>query len=549
MRAAIAARDRGVDVALLSLVHPLRSHSGAAQGGVNAPLGNAEEGRDDNPLKHAFDTVKGSDYLADQDGVEILTGEAAECIYELEHWGCPFSRTPQGQIAQRPFGGAGFPRTCYAADKTGHYMLHTLYEQMLKRGILVYAEWAALSLVVRDRVVQGVVALHLPSGEVAGFTAPGVLFATGGAGRIYSKSTNALINTGATLALAYQAGIPLKDMEFIQFHPTALYPTNILISEAARGEGGYLLNRLGERFMKNYAPSAMELAPRDIVARSIRTEIDQGRGFEGGYVLLDLRHLGREKILERLPGIRDIAIHFAAVDPIEKPVPVLPAQHYTMGGIDTNAFGETACHGFYAAGECACVSVHGANRLGGNSLLETVVFGKRAGERAAGMAKADGHSDEAVVARAVNQAQDGLEALQQGRGQEDPSAIREEMGIAMMEQVGIFRQRDELEAGIAKLDELSHRVKQSRPLYRGQRFNWDLVRTFELEKQLQVALVIARGALLREESRGSHFRRDFSQRDDVHWLKHTLATYTPEGPEFSFSPVTITRWQPEARKY
>ncbi len=549
LRTAIEAHDRGVDVAILSLVHPLRSHSGAAQGGVNAALGNAEEGRDDTPERHAYDTVKGGDFLADQDAVEEMTAETPERIFELEHWGCPFSRTPEGKIAQRPFGGGAFPRTCYAADKTGHYMLHTLYEQVIKRGVRVYAEWTVLAIAAGGGRVHGLVARHLPTGQVEGFVAPAVVMATGGAGRIYSQSTNAIINTGSGLALAYMAGAPLKDMEFIQFHPTCLYPTHILITEGARGEGGYLVNSQGQRFMQDYAPTAMELAPRDIVSRSIHTEIAQGRGFEGGYIHLDLRHLGREKILERLPGIRDIAIHFAAVDPIENPIPVVPAQHYTMGGIGTDSRGETPLPGLFAAGECACVSVHGANRLGGNSLLETVVFGQRAGVQVSEWVQGNGAAQPAQVEAALVAANQRLEELIAGRGEEDPRLIRQEMGEVMMEKVGIFRTLQELEEAVDALAALKERLGHTRPLYGGQRFNLDLLRTYELEGQLLVAEVIARGALLREECRGSHYRRDFEQRDDHGWLKHTLAHFTPEGPRFSFSPVTITKWQPEARKY
>ena len=549
LRAAIEAHDRGVDVAILSLVHPLRSHSGAAQGGVNAALGNAEEGKDDSPERHAYDTVKGSDFLADQDAVEEMTNDTPERIYEMEHWGCPFSRNPDGTIAQRPFGGGAFPRTCYGSDKTGHYMLHTLYEQTIKRGIRVYAEWTVLSIVVQDDLVNGLVALHMPTGQVEGFTAPAVIMATGGAGRIYSQSTNAIINTGSGIALAYMAGALLKDMEFVQFHPTCLYPTNILITEGARGEGGYLVNNRGERFMKDYAPTAMELAPRDIVSRSIRTEIAQGRAFEDVYIHLDLRHLGQEIILERLPGIRDIAMHFAGVDPVKQPIPVLPAQHYTMGGIGTDSWGQTPLNGLFAAGECACVSVHGANRLGGNSLLETVVFGQRAGVRVSEWVKGNGAANPARVESALGASNQRLEELIAGKGEEDPCLIRQEMGEVMMEKVGIFRHRDEMEEAIAKLRELQQRLAHTRPLYGGKRFNLDLLRTYELGGLLLVAEVIARGALVREESRGSHYRRDFETRDDQDWMKHTLAHFTPEVPRFSFSPVSITKWQPEARKY
>ncbi len=550
LRAALEAAPQ-VDTAVLSLVHPVRSHSGAAQGGINAALANMEACKDDNPEKHAFDTIKGSDFLADQDAVEIMTREGPACIIELEHWGVPFSRTPQGKIAQRPFGGAGYPRTCYAADKTGLYILHTMYEQVVKQGVRVYDEWAILSLIRDGDTCCGVVAMHLPTGQIEAFQAEAVIFATGGAGRIYSNSTNSHICTGDGMSIAYHAGVPLKDMEFIQFHPTALLRTNILITEGARGEGGYLVNRLGERFMEKYAPKAMELAPRDIVSRSIQTEINEGRGFEDGCVHLDLRHLGREKILERLPGIRAIAMDFAGVDPIEKPIPIHPGQHYTMGGIDCNYRGETGLKGFYAAGECACVSVHGANRLGGNSLLETVVFGKLSGARAAefvrGKASSQGNANavEQALARVVAE----TEKLRSADGKEDPASLRLEMQKTMADKVGIFRTKQELAEGLAAIQALQKRYREIRLNGRQKRFNLDLLRNWELKGMLDLSEAVVAGALAREESRGSHSRTDFPKRDDVNWLKHTLAFHTPEGARLEYKPVTITRFQPEERKY
>lgn len=374
LRAAIEAKKQGIDVAIISQVWPGRSHSGAAQGGLNAALANHPESADDTWEKHAFDTVKGSDYLADQDAVAQMTRDAIPVIYELEHAGCPFSRFDDGRIAQRPFGGAGYPRTCYGADKTGHYMLHTMVEQAIEARVPMYVEWFVARLVVDEGVCRGVIAYDMTRGGFELFQSEAVVIATGGAGRVYSNSTNAIISTGYGMAMAYHAGVALKDLEFVQFHPTGLLTTNILMTEGARGEGGYLVNDLGERFMEKYAPKAMELAPRDITSRSIQTEINEGRGIGGkGYVHLDLRHLGAQKIMENLPGIRDLAIHFEGVDPVEEPIPIVPSQHYSMGGIDTDMDGRTTMPGLYAAGECACVSVHGANRLGGNSLLETVV--------------------------------------------------------------------------------------------------------------------------------------------------------------------------------
>jgi succinate dehydrogenase / fumarate reductase flavoprotein subunit len=540
-----------LDVAVLSQVYPVRSHSGAAQGGVNAPLANNPESRDDNWEKHAFDTVKGSDYLADQNAVEIMTKEAPARVYELDHWGCPFSRFEDGTIAQRPFGGAGYPRTCYCADRTGLVMLHTMYEQSVKRGVKVYNEWVVLGLVVEDGVCRGVIALDLVSGRIEAFQAEAVIFGTGGAGRTYGNSTNAVINTGSGMAVAYHADVGLKDMEFIQYHPTTLYGTNILITEGARGEGGYLVNSQGRRFMEDYAPKLMELAPRDIVARSIQTEINEGRGFENAYIHLDLRHLGAQKIMERLPGIREITVDFAGVDPIKEPIPVQPGQHYTMGGIDCDKDGATEVRGFYAAGECACVSVHGANRLGGNSLLETIVFGQRAGAAALEYvrAKSERKAGERSLEDALGQTQQAIRRLMEGTGTEDLSAVREEMKQLMASNVGIFREESAMADAVDKIKELQERHRRGGIKYKGRKFNLDLLWNIELEGMLDVAEVIAKGALTRQESRGSHFRMDFTERHDENWLKHTVAKYTPDGPKFSSKEVTITQWQPQARTY
>ncbi|HSE80076.1 MAG TPA: FAD-binding protein, partial [Gaiellaceae bacterium] len=385
MRAAIEAFDAGADVAVISKIHPTRSHSGAAEGGINAALGNASE---DDPEKHAFDTVKGSDYLGDQDAIEVLCQEAPDDVYQLEHWGAVFSRTEDGRIAQRPFGAAGEPRTAYAADITGHVLVHVLYEQMMKRDVKTYEEWFAWRLVEDDGRCQGVICWDLLDGGLKLVGAKTVILCTGGAGRLYTGTTNAYSCTGDGMALALRMGVPLKDMEMMQFHPTTLSPSGVLITEGCRGEGAYLLNSEGERFLKNYAPNAMELASRDVISRAEQIEIDEGRGVDGN-VLLDLRHLGADRIIERLHGTRELSMVFAGVDPIHEPIPVRPGSHYHMGGVDTDLDGKTVLEGLYAAGECACVSVHGANRLGGNALMETITYGKRAGRAAADWALAN----------------------------------------------------------------------------------------------------------------------------------------------------------------
>jgi succinate dehydrogenase / fumarate reductase flavoprotein subunit len=557
LRAAIEAKQRGVDVAVLSQVWPGRSHSSAAQGGINAALGNHPEGRDDNPEKHAFDTVKGADYLADQDAAYQMAKDAVPAIYELEHWGCPFSRFPDNTIAQRPFGGAGFPRTCYGADKTGHYLLHTCVERALMLGVPFYSEVFVTRLIVNDGHCVGAVAYDMIKGGFHAFVGDAVIMATGGAGRMYSNTTNAIISTGGGAAIAYHAGVPLKDMEFIQFHPTGLYTTNILMSEACRGEGAYLINDQGERFMARYAPTAMELAPRDITARSIWTEILEGRGIGGKeYVYLDLRHLGEAKIAERLPGIRDLAIHFESVDPVYDPIPIVPSQHYTMGGIATDVDGATVLSGFYAAGECACVSVHGANRLGGNSLLETVVFGKRAGAAAAAHVQNGGAGRGAATADALAEAavadvQTSVERLAASERREDAYAIRTEMTATMKENFGIFRDEDTMLTGLAKLLALKERLAGVGLRTSGGLFNLDMMRTIELEGMLDVALATATGAIARQESRGSHFRTDYPKRDDEHWLRHTLAHYRPgeAEPRLEHVPVTLGMFEPQERKY
>lgn len=563
LRAAIAVNERNVGVAVLSKVHPLRSHTVAAQGGVNAPLGNHPRGHYDSWEKHAYDTIRGSDFLADQDAVIRMTKEASTRILEIEHWGCPFSRTSEGKIAQRPFGGAGFPRTCYAADTTGHAMLHTVYEQTVKfqqaaerKEMVVYPEWLVTNLVVEGEECRGLVAMEMATGELETFMAEAVVFATGGAGRLYGNSTNGLINTGMGMAVPYWAGIPLKDMEFIQFHPTTLYGKNILITEGARGEGGFLLNNKGERFLANYADSrkAMEVAPRDIISRNMTKEIMEGRGFEGGYLYLDLRHLGREKILARLPGIRDICLEFAGVDPVDEPIPVQPGQHYTMGGIDCNTECGTRVKGFYAAGEAACVSVHGANRLGGNSLLEALVFGQIAGDRIAEYVRSKTQREQGkkVLEEALKQTEEKIEKMLGATGKELPASIpkiRDEMQDLMVKKAGIFRDAGGLKEAQDRLRGLKEMYNSAKVSYRGRTWNQALITALELEGSLDVAEAVVAGALAREESRGSHFRTDFPKRDDQKWLKHTLCFFTPEGPRLEYSEVRPGPFKIEERRY
>jgi succinate dehydrogenase / fumarate reductase flavoprotein subunit len=430
-------------------------------------------------------------------------------------------------------------------------LLQTMFEQCVKRGIKIYWDWMMLRL-VQDGKCRGVVAMYLPTGDLAGFVSQAVVLATGGAGRTYRRTTNALISSGYGMAAAYRVGVPLKDMEFIQFHPTSLVGTNILMSEAARGEGAYLLNRDGERFMQRYAAKVMELAPRDIVARAIQTEIDQGRGvFDGECVYLDIRHLGRDRILEALPGIRDIAITFAGIDPIDQPVPIQPAQHYTMGGIDTDIDGATSLPGLFAAGECACISIHGANRLGGNSIMETIIMGARAGAAAAqGVLAGNTPLDyDSIAIEEITKEDEHIGRLLSREGKIRFPTIRDEMIETMTTWVGIFREEEMLRNAVAALPELKKLCGQAALRHNGRRYNLELVRALETEAMLEIAQTIAVGALARTESRGSHARRDFTQRDDTNWLAHTIAHWGEEGPVLSYRPVTITRWPPQERRY
>jgi succinate dehydrogenase / fumarate reductase flavoprotein subunit len=539
------------DVAVVSMVHSMRSHSVAAQGGMNAALGNHPDGLDDSIERHTFDTVKGSDYLADQPAAELMCTEAVPTAYELEHMGVPFSRFPDGRMAQRPFGGAGVPRCCYAADRTGHVILHTHYDQCLKAGIRFHHEWLVSSLVIEKNRVRGIVALDLATGRFVPVKAKVVLFATGGYGQVFRRTTNAYINHGSGIGIAYRAGMPLKDMEFVQFHPTTLYGTNVLMTEGARGEGGYLLNSDGKRFMVDYAPSAMELAPRDIVARSIQTEINQGRGVEGKFIHLDLRHLGAEKIMKRLPAIREISMNFVGVDPIEAPIPIIPAQHYSMGGIDCNEFGETGVEGMYAGGECSCISVHGANRLGGNSLLETAVFGRIIGAKLAGtmksrIAPADG---DAALEREVKNLEERYRTWAGRMSGPTPYELLDRLKNVNTDHFGIFREEKTMRRGLELIKEIKDEAGRLRLPSDGRRFSQPLVASIELEPMIDVAETIALGAIERTETRGSHFRTDHSERDDARWLKHTVATRGEDGPVLTHKKVTITKYQPQKRVY
>jgi len=549
LRAAVASAEFSskIDIAVISKVYPVRSHSVCAQGGTAAVL---REG--DSHDLHAWDTVKGSDFLADQHVVELFVNQAPKEIITLEHWGCPWSRTDDGKINQRPFGGHSFPRACFAADMTGFHEMHALYGKATQyNNITFYDEWFVTSLIVEDSVAIGLTAINLKTGEMHAFRTKAIIMATGGYARIYEFTTFSHTATGDGMAIAYRAGVPLKDMEFIQFHPTGLVPSGILITGGARGEGGYLINAKGERFMKRYAPEKMELAPRDIVSRAETTEIQEGRGLEGSYgpyIALDLRHLGEEKINERLPLIRDVAIKLSGVDPVKEPIPIRPAAHYSMGGIHANIRTETPVSGFYAAGECSCLNVHGANRLGTNSTADCLVFGAVAGEKAAKYAMSNSFREnprEKILAEEKRV----FDEILGSQGDEKNSIIRDEMRRIMSGKMWVFRKGDELQSALKELRKLKERFKNIRVEDKGRTFNTGLVAALQLDFTLDLAEVTIAGALPRTESRGAHSRRDYPKRDDENWLKHTLAYYTREGPRLEYIPVTITRWPPAVRAY
>ena len=572
--------SRNAKTAVISKLYPTRSHTGAAQGGISAALGNYEE---DKPEWHMYDTVKGSDYLGDQDAIEFMTNEAIDAVLELEHMGLPFDRTPEGRISQRPFGGhtnneTGKPvrRAAHAADRTGHMILQTLYQQCLKNKVNFFDEYQVLDFIIVNGKAAGVVAVELATGELHTIHAKAVVFATGGHGRIFEVTSNAYAYTGDGAAILLRHGIPLEDMEFFQFHPTGIYKLGILITEGVRGEGGILINGNGERFMPKYAPTVKDLASRDVVSRAIYTEIKEGRGVNGkNYVYLDVRpesvnryaamdgrtnpdgsvyNITGEQVLAKLPDIIDFCRVYLGVDPITQMMPIQPTAHYTMGGIPTNKYGEvivddkgTAFPGLYAAGECACVSVHGANRLGTNSLLDLVVFGKHAGLRAAEYAK---QADfEKLPEDAEAAARSAFETLRNGSGKENAFDISNELKKVMFEDVGIYRNEKDMTTALEKVRELQKRFKDVGVNDTGKIFNTELLNAWELGNLLEIAEVVATSALNRKESRGGHSREDYPERDDKNWLKHTLISKKNGKLEINYKPVVITKHQPKARVY
>ena len=546
-------------VAVISKLYPTRSHTGAAQGGIGAALGNLEE---DHWEWHMFDTIKGGDYLADQDAVEILCREAIETVYELEHWGLPFSRTPDGKIAQRPFGGhtreygkGPVRRSCYAADRTGHMILQTLYQQCIKNEVHFYDEFFLMDLLVEQGRCAGVVALCLATGELHTFQCKAVLDATGGCGKMFRVTSNAHALTGDGMAVALNRGIPLQDMEFFQFHPTGIYKLGILLSEAARGEGAILRNKDGERFMERYAPTLLDLAPRDMVSRAMYREMREGRGIGGkNYLHLDLTHLGAEVLDKKLPDITDFVRTYLGIEPKKVPVPVQPTAHYAMGGIPTDIHGRvvvdeknTPLHGYYAAGECACVSVHGANRLGTNSLVDILVFGRRGARHAARFVKENDWTP--LLPAPDAPARERISRLMAATGMERAAAVREDLQDGMMEKASVFRDAPTLAEMRSKFPELRERYGRIKIEDRGTKYNTELFEVIELGNLLDLAEVLVESALVRQESRGAHSREDFPMRDDANWLKHTLAYKGAQGVEFKYKPVTITRFEPKERKY
>ncbi|MBL8100070.1 MAG: FAD-dependent oxidoreductase [Anaerolineales bacterium] len=572
--------SRNAKTAVISKLYPTRSHTGAAQGGISAALGNYEE---DKPEWHMYDTVKGSDYLGDQDAIEFMTNEAIDAVLELEHMGLPFDRTPEGKISQRPFGGhtnneTGKPvrRAAHAADRTGHMILQTLYQQCIKNNVTFFDEYQVLDFIMVDGKATGVVAIELATGELHTFHAKAVIFATGGYGRIFEVTSNAYVYTGDGCSILLRHGIPLEDMEFFQFHPTGIYKLGILITEGARGEGAVLINGKGERFMPKYAPTVKDLASRDVVSRAIYNEIKAGNGIDGkNYVYLDIRPetvnkfaaldgrtnpdgspylITGDTVLTKIPDIVDFCRVYLGVDPVTQMMPIQPTAHYAMGGIPTNKYGEvviddkgTTVPGLYAAGECACVSVHGANRLGTNSLLDLVVFGKHAGLKAAEYAKNADYQK--MPDGAESSIRSELEALKNGSGKENAFDLSNEMKNVMFSDVGIYRNEKDMTSALEKVRELQKRFKEVKVSDTGKIFNTELLNAWELSNMLEIAEVVAASALNRKESRGGHARDDYQERDDENWLKHTLITKKNGKLEIKYKPVVITKHQPKARVY
>ena len=544
MRAAIAAQAGGANTAIISKVHPVRSHSNAAQGGINAALTD----RGDDWEEHAYDTIKGSDFLGDQDAIEIMCQVAGKSLIDMEHMGVTFNRDDEGKLGTRAFGGQRRARTFFVGDFTGQAMLHVMFEQLVKSGIRSYEEWFVTSLIQDGEQVAGVLALEIRTGQLYAIRAKTVIFCTGGCGRLFEPSTNALIVTGDGMGLAYNAGARLMDMEMVQYHPTTLAGSGVLISEAARGEGAYLRDRNGDRFMEKYAPNMMELASRDVVSRAEQTEIDAGNGVDG-CVYLDCTHLGEALILEKLSQIREIGIDLAGADMIKEPIPIRPGMHYIMGGIKTDVDGLTNVPGIYAAGECANVSVHGGNRLGANSLLDTIVFGERAGSHAASASR-DLDFIEFNEDETVRKEEARIQAMLDRPDNGDRwGGIRQALGETMNKNIAVYRNQAGIEETLRLIPELKARYAQVPVHNKGRVFNTDLVFALELGYMLDCGEAIAVTALERKESRGAQARTDYPTRDDENWLKHITVTRGEVGPELGYLPVTITKWTPEERKY
>ena len=552
LRAAIAAAEANdhISIGVVSKVYPMRSHTVSAEGGTAAAI------REENTDSHAYDTIKGGDFLCDQDAVEIFVNESLDEVIQLEHWGCPWSRDPDGRMSVRTFGGMSVDRTLFCTDKTGFHMLHTLYQTSLKYDrIAWYDEWFVTSLLQDDGKICGVTALNVRSGDIYAIPAKAVILCTGGAGKLFAFTTNASIKTGDGMALSYRAGGPLKDMEFVQYHPTGLPGTGILITEASRSEGGYLLNSEGERYLSAYTPDRMELGPRDMLSRAFIQEQRANRVFEGPYgeyVHLDIRHLGEDRIMERLPFVRELVTEYVGIDPVYEPIPVRPVVHYMMGGIHTDSDGKTPVDGLFAAGEVACVNMNGANRLGSNSLSEIIVFGARSGRAAAQYVEGRELPGADTLAQMAKEEKRRIEEkfLKPNNGNERIANIRRDMQLAMERGIGIYRTEEVIKETCETIRALRQRYDQVELDDRSSVFNTELIAALELGYMLDVAEALAHSALLREESRGSHAREDFETRDDERFLQHSLAYQTPEGPpRIEYLPVTITRWQPEERKY